>query len=127
MKKALTISLAFFYLVVASGVFLNLHYCGGHLKKVAFYSVSDEDGCCGSKEKSHGCCKDKASFIKVKDDHQAFGAVKVNLSFIKCCDVFQPELKISLTGDYSEYKKADPDPPVFYDNPIYLKYKVLLI
>ena len=50
LKKVVTISLAIFYLFVASGVFLNLHFCGDHVKKFAFYMVNDEEGCCGSEE-----------------------------------------------------------------------------
>ena len=104
-----------------------MHYCGGHVKKIAFYTVNDEDGCCGSEEESDGCCKNKSSFIKVKDDHHSFGGVKILPSLVKCGDVIQPELLISLTSVYSYLKETDHDPPVFYDNPIYLKHKVLLI
>ena len=106
---------------------VNLHYCGGNLKKVAFYSVNDEDGCCGSKEKSHGCCKDKTSFIKVKDDHHSYGSVKVSENLVKCVDVVQPELIISLGTEASHFLEAYYDPPVLYDNPLYLKHKVLII
>ena len=106
---------------------MNLHYCGGSVKKVSFFHVSDEDGCCGSEEKDSGCCSDKAAFIKVKDNHHSYGAVKLNENLIKCVTVIQPELKLSLSDSYSNYKEADHDPPVFYDNPIYLKFKVLLI
>lgn len=127
LKKVLLISFAFFYLILASGVFMNFHYCGGSVKKVSFYHVSDEEGCCGSEEKDSGCCSDKAAFIKVKDNHHSFGAVKLNPNFLKCCEVIQPELKISLCDSYAHYKQVDHDPPVFYDNPIYLKHKVFLI
>ena len=127
MKKLLTISLAVFYLFIASGVYVNMHYCGGKLKKIAFYSVNDEDGCCGSEEKSDGCCKDKSSFIKVKDDHHSFGAVKVASNFLKYSEVIQPELKISLSPEFTNQRNTDHDPPVYYDNPLYLKLKVLLI
>ena len=106
---------------------MNVHYCGGQVKKIAFYTVNDEDGCCGSDKESDGCCKNQSSFFKVKDDHHAFGAVKIVQSSIKCFDVIQPELKISLGLDQSHFIQTDYDPPVFYDNPLYLKHRVLLI
>lgn len=31
---------------------------------------SGEKGCCGSKKKSKGCCKEKSVLLKVKGDHQ---------------------------------------------------------
>ncbi len=89
--------------------------------------VGNEDGCCGSEEKSDGCCKDKTSFIKVKDDHHSFGAVKVAYNFLKYTDIIQPELKISLLPEFTYQTNTDHDPPVYYDNPLYLKLKVLLI
>lgn len=127
LKKIVTILLATFYLFIACGVFVNVHYCGNCIKKIAFYTVNDEDGCCGSKKESEGCCKDKSSFFKVKDDYHSFGAVKLTQSQIQCVDVLQPELQISLGPDYSLFKETDHDPPVLYDDPLYLKHKVLLI
>lgn len=128
LKKIVTISLAVFYLFVASGVFLNLHFCGDHVKKFALYTVNDEEGCCGSEEEEGGgCCKNESSFFKVKDDHHSFGTVKLTQNQIQCVEVIQPELQISLGPDYSLFKETDYDPPVLYDDPLYLKHKVLLI
>ena len=89
--------------------------------------VNDEEGCCGSEEESGGCCKNESSFFKVDDDHYAFGVVKLTQNQIECVEVLQPELQIFLGTDYSLFKETDHDPPVIYDDPLYLKHRVLLI
>ena len=126
-KKVTIIFLSVFYLVFASGFILNSHYCGGKLKKTSLFA-SNENGCCGSKKKSKGCCKDKTTVIKVQENHQATKVAQVNnptthlvalvsqqlLFIINCCG----EVKVA-----SNYHA----PPVIYDNPLYLKHRVLLI
>lgn len=70
MKKSIIILLASFYLLIASGLTVSFHYCGGKLKYFSLFTAVDENGCCGSKMKSKGCCKNKTAFVKVKDNHQ---------------------------------------------------------
>ena len=106
---------------------MNFHYCGGKVKKVSFFTTGNEKGCCGSKKKSMGCCKDKTSFIKIKDNHHAFGTVKLSQNFPNFIDVFQPELKFYVFSGFPYYQQNFHDPPVLYDSSIYLKHQVLLI
>lgn len=70
MKKSGIIFLSILYFVVASGFTMNLHYCAGKLKGISFFQTK-EDGCCGNKKKSKGCCKEKTLVYKVKDNHKA--------------------------------------------------------
>ncbi len=71
MKKSGIILLCLFYFFVACGFHINLHYCGGKLKSISFLE-GNEDGCCGNKERSKGCCKDKAFVYEVKANQQIY-------------------------------------------------------
>jgi len=127
-KKAAIILYCIFYFIVASGFTISLHYCGGKIKGISLNSTVNEEGCCGTKKKSKGCCKDKSTFVKVKDNHFAGNAVKVQYNpvktisdpvFNKLLEVQNPNIVYTLL-DYHA-------PPVLYDNPIYLKHQVLII
>ena len=128
MKKSLIILFASFYLILASGLSISLHYCGGKLKDISFFSSSNEEGCCGTKKKSKGCCSEKSAFIKVKDNHFAGNSIKVLNSSIKSipAPVFNQLFEIQ-NPDISYTALNYHAPPVFYDNPIYLKHRVLII
>lgn len=68
MKKFLSISLLFLYLVSSIGIIISLHYCGGSL---ASLSLSQNASCCcddNVKDMKEGCCKDEVKFIKITDD-----------------------------------------------------------
>ena len=128
MKKLLIILFATFYLMLTSGLNISLHYCGGKLKEVSLFSNGNEDGCCGTKKKSKGCCKEKTAFIKVKDNHFGGNNVKIFNSPIK-------SIPPPVFNQLFEIQKADiaytvlnyHAPPVLYDNPLYLKNRVLII
>jgi len=128
MKKSLIILFASFYLVLASGLSINLHYCGGKLKDISLFSTSSEDGCCGNKKKSKGCCKEKSAFIKVKNNHFAGNNVKVLNSPVK-------SIPAAIFHQFFEIQNAEialtalnyHAPPLLYDNPIYLKHRVIII
>ena len=128
MKKSLIILFASFYLILASGLSISLHYCGGKLKEISFFGAGNENGCCGSKKKSKGCCHDKSTFIKVKDNHFAGNNVKVFNSTVKLipAPVFNQLFQIQNSDIYYTALNYYP-PPVLYDNPIYLKHRVLII
>lgn len=127
MKQIIIIFLSVFYLIFTSGFTLCSHYCGSKLKKTSLF-FSDENGCCGSKKKSKGCCKDKTTIIKVQENHQATKVAQVGNPTIHLLTIVSTQLLFNLhisnkTTITSKYHA----PPVFYDNPLYLKYRVLLI
>lgn len=125
MKKAFIITLSFFYLVVASGIFLNLHYCGDDLKKIALFCTNDEEGCCGSEEEENGCCNDVSSFFKIKDDHFSVKGLNILLPDFSFFSLPQTILVFSISGDYDQYKETVHDPPI--DDPLYIRNRILLI
>jgi hypothetical protein len=70
-KKAFIAILAVFYLAVASGVEMNIHYCMGEVASVEYGKA--EKGLCGKcgMQSKKGCCEDEAKLIKIQDSHQA--------------------------------------------------------
>lgn len=73
MKKAFVFILAFFYLAVASGVTVNLHYCMGELASVEYGHEAEGEGDCGKcrmPDNNNACCHTDSKLIKLQDDHQ---------------------------------------------------------
>ncbi len=74
------------------------------------------------------CCKDKAAYFKVKDNHQANNLLKSPSPTSTFSALMLPHFDGAFIVHQSEvnyFKKYFP--PVLYHNPIYLKYRVLLI
>lgn len=80
MKRPLVAILAFFYIVIASGITVNIHYCMGDFASVE-YGLPANDACsvCGMKEKK-GCCHTEYKLVKIQDAHQL---AKINVEFSK--------------------------------------------
>ncbi len=106
-----------------------MHYCGGKLKNISLFDTFDEEGCCGSKKmKSKGCCDDETTYLKVKDKHNSNSSLKVVTFKGKMLDIAIPsflcKFQYIIEEGYNENYHA---PPVLYDNPLYLKHRVLII
>ena len=110
-----------------SGVSINAHYCGGKIKHISVFA-GNEDGCCGNKKKSKGCCKDKTTIIKVQDNHQASKVAQVSSPTIHLVAIVSVQLLFNLPiSDEVNIISNYHAPPVLYDNPLYLKHRVLII
>lgn len=80
LKKLLTISLAFLYLLVSSGLLVEIHHCMGRIADASLhvFAHEKEEGTCGkcgmpkTEEFAH-CCKDEVKLVKVDDDQKAAG------------------------------------------------------
>ena len=71
MKKFIAAILAIIYLVVSSGVAINIHYCMGKLASVDLMHSSDKCSKCGMKNGTKsGCCKDEFKIVKLSDSHK---------------------------------------------------------
>ena len=128
MKKITIILLTFFYFTVASGITVNMHYCGGKFKQISLFHPVNDTGCCGSKKKGKGCCNDKTTFIKVKDNHNLSENVNLNFNYFKILTpITSTQLFTNLFKSDSYLKFYYHSPPLLYNNPLYLKYKVLII
>ncbi|MBS1637528.1 MAG: hypothetical protein JST26_16555 [Bacteroidetes bacterium] len=128
MKKVLILSLLCLYTSIMCGVNIQLHYCGGKYKSISFFGNGNEKGCCGSKKKSAGCCKNKQALIKVKDIHQSVKTAEINTPPSQVTDIVAIQLLLHVP-DAFHFAGASScySPPVLYDNPLYVKNRVLII
>lgn len=127
MKIFFSILFSIFYLTSTSGVTINAHYCGGKIKYITF-NKSSEKRCCGKKKMSKNCCKDKATYLKIKDNHQSSDLLKSPPPSYKITALTLPVFKFNFSIDKLDQLVLNYHaPPVFYDNPLYLKHRVLLI
>ena len=69
MKKSLSIFFAFVYLLVSTGILLNVHYCGGKVNSVGFSFLAKKLCACGISD-DDGCCKDEQKLVKLNDVHK---------------------------------------------------------
>lgn len=128
MKKITIILLTVFYFSVASGITVSLHYCGGKFKEFSLFHSSNEEGCCGSKKKSKGCCNEKTTVIKVKDNHNPSNNVYLANNYAKIISTCIPTQLFTIESNSISYLTLKfHSPPVLYDNPLYLKHQVFLI
>ncbi len=118
-----------FYILIISGVTVNLHFCCGNLKTISFSSTSNESSCCKSKKTTKGCCHDTTTLIKVKEKHFAGDTIKIRLAQFDGIDLVSSQhyfyaFKIlksdEIVVDYHS-------PPPNYKTPIYLKNNVFII
>lgn len=129
MKRILIFSLLLVYATMACGVNIQLHYCGGKLKSISLFDNTKKGGCCGSKKmKSKNCCNDKTTYLKVKDNHNSNSSLK-DITFkgkaLECfITYFTYKIHNVTIDEFITYYHAPPD---LYDNPQYLKNRVLII
>jgi len=76
-KKVFTIVIAFLYLVVSSGLVVEIHYC--MCKEIgSTISVTEKEThlCdkCGMDKASNGCCHNDLKFYKLQDSHKQVSA-----------------------------------------------------
>lgn len=127
MKLFFSILFSVFYLTSTSGITVNAHYCGGKMKHISFLK-SDGKNCCGKKKMSKNCCKDKAAYFKVKDNHQSSHLLKTPVPSCKISVAVLPVFEYNFSiENQNKIVYNYHAPPVFYDNPLYLKNRVLLI
>ncbi|PBQ32772.1 hypothetical protein CNR22_13645 [Sphingobacteriaceae bacterium] len=128
MKKTGIVLLSLFYFLVACGFAVNFHFCAGKLKSISLFQ-SKEDGCCGNKKKSKGCCKEKTVVYKIKDSHKAVSNPIVPNEIVKDFHSWYTSLDFTVNRPSLELH-ALPDcnaPPFAYPEPVYLLNRNLRI
>jgi len=79
-KPQLAFALCTLYIFSVMGIALSMHFCGGKLADVAFYTNKTVCKFCKTAivdQKDDGCCKNTKVDVKVKDSHQAEAAFKL--------------------------------------------------
>lgn len=132
MMKKLFISLfAVIYLVIASGMVMNIHYCMGNITSVTFNHERDNDdgNCnkCGMDKTENHCCTNDTQFVKIIDaqqiTQQAIDFNSVHLNAVH----YQINLTISSQGNSLEPFCIYNSPPPKALNKVYLAVNTFLI
>ncbi len=128
MKKFALIAFSIFYLLIVTGVNLNMHYCGGKLISISIAQNSNEIGCCRVKKSTKGCCQDQSTFIKLKDKHIQSADLKMSVNLIGS-NLITSEFKVLINEltSKSEIAINYHAPPPNYKIPLFIKNRVLII
>ncbi|MFM9943992.1 MAG: HYC_CC_PP family protein [Bacteroidia bacterium] len=128
MKRVTVIFLLFLFLIANSGLVVNVHYCGGSLASIDFFSNEKHKCPCGETPMKENCCAEQTAVLKVSNVIE-----KTDLYILKNqLPTFEFIGFINLTiKPYLCLKYAVPDfyyPPPFKPKaPIYLLDRVFLI
>lgn len=129
LKKLFTITLCFIYFFAAAGVSINVHYCGGEVEEVSFFSQGEKSCCCGN-ESEAGCCKDELSYIKLNDSHQQSTHVSIPHSEFVFLKAFYGPLALQFSAaakELSPLAVSPHGPPLISRLPLFLQNQRLLI
>ena len=99
MRRTGLIILTSFYMLITSGLVVNLHYCGDFISEIAV--MLDADNCCCEEEDAEpsSCCDEDSISFDVEDDHLASF---VSLKFKALDNVFT-----SFNFNFNEIKGND--------------------
>lgn len=118
-----------FYILIITGISVNLHFCCGSIKTIAFSTTLNENRCCKSKKSTKGCCQNTTTLIKVKDKHFSGDTIKVRLARFDVIDLVSNQYYNSAIKSVNsdEFVINFHSPPPKCKTPIYLKNRVLII
>ena len=116
-RKIIITILASFYLLLASGVSVNIHYCMGRLAsmQLAHESNHEKDACgkCGMDTKKNACCHDEFKILKITSEHKVSTAefVKVPIDgkdWLTLSEAFHPSIQGVSSLSSSTYHSPPP-------------------
>ena len=121
LKRIFTILLAVVYLVVSSGLIMELHHCMGKLagSSVSFFGKQHNDKCdnCGMEDKRSGCCKDEVKLVKIQDSHKQVSADYAAVPPIAEADISSPFLAFDILDDNRIIESSGHHPPAVSQPP----------
>lgn len=126
-KKSVIGFLAALYFIVAVGVTISGHFCGGYLESYSLNIASEEHDCCGGMPMDNNCCQNKQVTIKSSEDHFAADVLKIeSASGFIALPLFTKDYSFCLAQDVCVVP-ALPPPPLLSEFPLHLQNRVLLI
>lgn len=118
MRKGIYAIVVAVYLLLSSGVVLQLHYCMDRLAEVGLFASDHQDACgdCGMEmNANNGCCQDRTDVIKLVQD-QTFQAVSLSLPKLLVADcpvTYLNTNQVLATQPHFTPFSDDPPDPVF--------------
>lgn len=130
MIKGFTSILAVFYLLISSGVVINMHYCMNRLDSTQLYADKSETcGRCGMHvEDSKGCCRDEIKIVKLQEDQKASSELSFDFKSFQPVIVQASEYFSSQFDNINEHTSHNNhSPPLLSTLDIYLQNCVFRI
>jgi hypothetical protein len=119
--------LAVIYLIVAVGVTISGHFCGGYLESYSFNVVAGEHNCCGGMPMDYNCCENKQVTIKSSENHFASPILKLEQSSLFIAlPVSVHDLTLNVPQEVVLTPVLHP-PPLLFKCPVHIQNRVLLI
>ncbi|MEZ5015865.1 MAG: hypothetical protein R2800_02360 [Flavipsychrobacter sp.] len=126
MRKLISIPLLFIYMIAASGVIIQLHYCGQKLDSWNVFAMKADscgDDGCDKMPESHGCCSDKVIKAKIAQDYQSTPSFYQDFSFLDIAIIPQHNCLYDFTYKQCEVKglfyNANAPPGLWQNIPLY--------
>jgi hypothetical protein len=128
-KKILLAISTVIYMVLASGIAMEIHYCMGKEAGIDFYgSKTDTCGKCGMKEKNTGCCHNEHQFYKLEDSHKnVFNTIDFTKHYNIVAPLVHAVYDINPPANELTAIAANNSPPVLNSPPIRIMYCVFRI
>lgn len=108
MKKLLSISILFYYLVITIGLFVNIHYCKGEVKSIKI-GTNNNSSCCAADICKSSCCDDELLLIRHDNEH------KIVQSHNTSVNLYAEKIHFITNNNIDEY--IDNEPIRFIDIP----------
>ena len=116
MKKGLVLLLALNYILLTSGIVVNIHYCMGRVAGVT-YGHEAELQCdkCGM-EKKDGCCETEHKLVKGDSDHLLAKTVSTPFLITTAVPPVYPDFIAQVPSQKELYNSRYHSPPDFRGN-----------
>ena len=128
MKRIRAIFLLLTFLIANSGMAVTAHYCGGKLSSILFLSFDMHPCKCGKKAMKKNCCKDKTTYLKMKNDLAKSNSIVFKTASPKLIFPYLKQFELVPSAQFQYSVSAFYHPPPFKPKgPIYLLDRVFLI
>ena len=127
MKKIIAIFLLLLFLIANSGVAISVHWCGGKLASIDFFSDGEHSCKCGKRPMKANCCKDKTVHLQANDElatttHFAFkiATPKFLFAFPTLIEIVPAAQNQYLVSDFYQPPQFKPKTPIYLWDRVFL-------
>lgn len=112
MRKLTAILVSITYLVLSTGLMVNLHYCQGEIESVSIIA-KNSTCCCGTMDFDDGCCHNEQLLIQLDSDQQIVSSsvqFSVVFKFIET-ENYEDQFNLKASTENEVYVFRDLSPP----------------
>ncbi len=112
MKKLVSIFVSIVYLVLSTGVLINMHYCQGKIESISIITNASKC-CCVSMDYDDGCCSNEQLLVQLDIDEQLIANSPLFSEVFKSVetDNFSEQVFFVDSVEEENYSYGDLSPP----------------